>query len=259
MNVLCPFCDAFHWFDERVSSSKVGHPEFEACCAHGKVILSSFEVPPPALYNLFTAHTPQAKEFRQNIVQYNAALAFTSLGINIDRSVIGGGPPVFRIYGELKHLSGSLLPEQSVCPSYSQLYVYDPQAVYQYCVSRNGNLLLNTMAILQRTTLLDNNEYAPVFQHAYEVIHMYDAPNYTVRLCVLPGNDPQRYNLPMADEVAAILPGENTFQGDYRDIVLHFRPQYYHDVQDNCDHVRLFHINKGHSAYAPLHYVLLFP
>jgi len=30
MNILCPFCDALHWLDERVSSSRVGHPEFES-------------------------------------------------------------------------------------------------------------------------------------------------------------------------------------------------------------------------------------
>lgn len=109
MNICCPYCNALHWLDERISSSRIGHPEFRMCCGHGKVKLSVLRVPPSPLYNLFTADTHQAKEFRTNIVQYNAALAFTSLGVKVDHSIAGHGPPVFRIQGELRHLSGSLL------------------------------------------------------------------------------------------------------------------------------------------------------
>ena len=57
--------------------------------------LPPLRVPPAPLYNLFTADIPQAKEFRANIVQYNAALVFTSLGVKVDQSVLGHGPPVF--------------------------------------------------------------------------------------------------------------------------------------------------------------------
>ena len=63
MNVLCPFCHAFHWFDECVSSSRADHPEFASCCAHVKVKLAPLCVPPTNLYNLFMANTLQAKEF----------------------------------------------------------------------------------------------------------------------------------------------------------------------------------------------------
>ena len=244
--------------DERVSSSKIGHPEFGMCCGHGKIKLPSLRVPPQPLYNLFTGNTAQGREFRSNIVQYNAALAFTSLGVKVDDSVRGHGPPVFRIQGELRHLSGSLLPEESERPCYSQLYVYDPNMAYQHRVSRNENLSLNTMRILQRV-MWDYNTYTPIYQHAFEVLQMYDAPDYTVKLCVVPGHDPRRYNLPTANEVGVILPGEDIFQGDHRDIVIHLRPQYYHDPQDRRDHLQLSRISEGHAAYAPLHYVLLFP
>jgi len=149
MNIECPFCKAFHWLDEHVSSSTIYHPEFKRCCQHGKVKLDALRVPPVALFNLFVDDTPAGREFRKNIVQYNSALAFTSLGVNIDRSIFGRGPPVFRIHRELKHLSGSLLPESGSDPCYSQLYVYDPHAAYQFRVSRNGNLSMNTMAVLQ--------------------------------------------------------------------------------------------------------------
>ena len=75
-----------------------------------------------------------------------------------------------------------------------------------------------------------------------------------MKLCVLPDKDPRRYNAPTADEVAVVLPGDNAIRGDYRDIILHLRPQYY-----DGNYLRLQHINEGHPAYAPLYYVLLFP
>ena len=258
MNICCPFCNALHWIDERVSSSRVGHPEFQMCCAHGKVKLRPLRVPPPSLYDLFVENTPAAKEFRRNIVQYNSALAFTSLGVDVDRSVIGHGPPVFRIHGELRHFSGSLLPEEPDPPSYSQLYIVDPHEAYQRRIFRNENLSLNTTHMLQQL-MIDHNPYTPIYQHAYEILQFYDAPDYTVKLCVVPGHDPRRYNLPTADEVGVILPERNEFQGDFRDIIIHLRPQHYHSPNDNQLHIQLNRINEGHAAYAPLHYVVLFP
>ena len=228
------------------------------CCARGKVKLQPLRVPPSLLYNLFIGDTLQVKEFRTNIVQYNAALAFTSLGVKVDHSIVGHGPPVFRIQGELRHLSGSLLPEDSETPCYSQLYVYDPDMAYHCRLSRNENLSPSTMRTLQGI-MSDYNAYTPVYQHAYEVLRRYDAPDYTVKLCVVPGNDPRRYNLPTANEVGVILPRENTFQGDHRDIIIHLQPQHYYNQQDHRDHIQLHRISEGHPAYAPLHYVILFP
>ena len=114
------------------------------------------------------------------------------------------------------------------------------------------------MRILQ-DVMQNFNSYTPVYQHAYEVLQRFDAPDYTVKLCVAPGNDPRRYNLPTANEVGVILPGENVFQGDRRDIIIHLRPQHYHNQIDQHDHLQLHHISEGHATYSPLHYVLLFP
>ena len=258
MNILCWFCNALHWLDECVSSSRGGHPDFGTCCAHGKVMLPPLWVPLTPLYNLLMANTSQSKEFWLNIVQYNAALAFTSLGVKVDDSVIGHGPPVFRIHGELWHLSGSLLPEDTAHPCYLQLYIYDPHTAYQYWMSRNDNLSLNTMQILQHV-MSDYNAYAPIYRHAYEVLWLYNAPDYTVKLSVVPGHDLRCYNLPTADEVGVILPGENVFEGNRHDIVIHLWPQHYHNPDNDHDHLQLRCISEGHAAYTPLHYVLLFP
>ena len=258
MNIQCPHCNALHWTEERVSSSRIGQPEFQMCCAHGKVKLPSLRIPPAPLYNLYTGESHEAKEFRSNIVQYNAALAFTSMGVKVDQSLHGHGPPVFRIHGELKHLSGSLLSEEFHSPSYSQLYIFDPHEAYRYRVARNEDLSLNTMRILQQV-MIDCNPYTHIYRHSYEILRMYNAPDYTVKLCVAPGHDPRRYNLPSADEVGVILPEGHDFQGDFRDIILYLRPRYYSDGSDDRQHLQLDRINEGHTAYAPLHYVMLFP
>lgn len=114
------------------------------------------------------------------------------------------------------------------------------------------------MLVLQRV-MCDYNAYTPIYRHAHEILQIFNAPDYTVKLCVVPGNDPRRYNLPTADEVGVILPEQNDFQGDFRDIIIHLRPQHYHSTHDNQEHLQLHRINEGHAAYAPLHYVLLFP
>lgn len=95
MDIRCPDCHALHWLAESTLSSRPQRPEFEACCAHGKITLPLLSVPPLPLYDLYVNDTNNAKEFRENITQYNAALAFTSLGVNIDHSLTGRGPPVF--------------------------------------------------------------------------------------------------------------------------------------------------------------------
>ena len=46
-----------------------------------------------------------AASFFKDICSYNAAFAFTSVGVKIDQSVTGGsGPYAFKINGELHHL-----------------------------------------------------------------------------------------------------------------------------------------------------------
>lgn len=125
--------------------------------------------------------------------------------VKVDQSVVGL-PPVFRIHGELGHLSGSLLPEESVRPSYSQLpvYIFHPHEAYRNRVIRNENLSPNIMRSLQKL-MLDHNAYTPIYRNAYEILQIYNAPDYTVKLRVVPANGPRRYNLPTTDDVIIAL------------------------------------------------------
>ncbi|KDQ32939.1 hypothetical protein PLEOSDRAFT_1060636, partial [Pleurotus ostreatus PC15] len=263
MNIACPYCGALHWDAERTAKSRhFATPEFGACCNHGKVALPPLRYPPATLRALLEADDAAAREFRTNIRAYNAALAFTSLGVKTDDSInrdptnshrIRGGPTyVFRILGQLCHKSGVLEPAPGRAPSYAQLYLYDPQSALQQRMHRNNELRADTMGSLQ-SMLTTHNPYAAMFKHAFEVMREHgDVPDFEVRFRVdkaSRGIHPRRINAPTADEVAMVLPGDGTTT-DYRDIILRRRA-----VNGPC----LYRIHEGHPAYSPLHYVLLFP
>jgi len=248
MTVPCPFCGAYHWLREKVSNSSRLRPEFGTCCQRGHVDILLLPRPPSLLRHLFESDDRMSKNFREHIRQYNMSLAFTSLGVREDRSVNNRGGWVFRISGELCHLIGPLLPNDNVPPSYAQLYVYDPRSALDHRMRRNDNLQRNTMACLQ-IMLSINHRYANCFQHARDILDDYpDAPEAVVRLRVLPGQQSTVYAGPTSDEVAVILPGDGT-SPERRDIVL----------RERSDTNSLARIDDGHPAYAPLHYVLLFP
>jgi hypothetical protein len=63
-----------------------------------------------------------------------------------------------------------------------------------------------------------------------------------------PGLDPRLYNMPTADEVAAIRPGDGREGVRNRDIVL--------TTRQGGGFQRIY---ETHRAHAPLHYILLFP
>lgn len=251
MTVSCRHCGALHWMAEKLVNSSGNNPDFGKCCHHGKVRLPALRDPPPLIQELFLSGTDQAKNFRENIRQYNTTFAFTSLGVSQDRAVTTGpGPYVFRIHGELCHRAGSLLAAQGQDPAYAQLYIHDPRAALMQRQGRNENLRVDTLSALQ-TVLAQSHQYAGVYRHAFEVLR--DLPNpaedVSIRLRVASGRDPQRYNLLTADKIAVILPGDGATV-ENRDIILRLR---------NPPNQPLQRIYDTHPAYPSLHYVLLFP
>lgn len=249
MDILCSSCGALHWRAEMLSRSTAAAPRFGMCCNQGQVRLPSLLEPPPALRALFVGDNTQSKEFRLNIRQYNFALAFTSLGVNDCKTVNDRGGWVFKIAGQLYHRSGALTAAPGEAAKYSQLYVFDPAIALQQRMQRNDKLRHDTMETLQNI-LETSHHYAAIYKHAYEALADYgDVKDVSVRLRVMPGQDRRRYNLPSADEVAVILPGDGS-QSDKRDIILRKRMP---------EGLSLYRISDLHPAYEPLHYVLLFP
>jgi hypothetical protein len=251
MDVKCRWCGALHWIGERVSHSSVRNPVFPLCCNSGKVVISSLRRPPECLTNLLERSDGVGRDFRDNIWKYNRAFAFTSLQVAEDYSVNEHhrGPPVFRIQGELHHRGGPLAPDPDRLPSYAQLYFYDPVAALEHRRQQNSGLNSDTLRVLQ-DMLLAHHQYAPVYQHAHEILRHYNTDDdISISLRLAPGHDRRRFNLPTADEVAVILPGvdgESPHQSQ-RDIILQQRGGGLQIISDL------------HPAYVPLYYVLLFP
>jgi hypothetical protein len=133
MSVICPDCGAYHWSAESLSATG-GVLYFGMCCFSGKVLPCHLQDIPIELHHLYFGMDDLAKEFQRNIRTYNNALAFTSVGqdaysrLQIDNSVNDGhGPWLYKIKGELHHITGTLLPPPGQPPMYSQLYIHDPE------------------------------------------------------------------------------------------------------------------------------------
>ena len=185
MDRVCPHCGALHWLLERStgSGSSNANPLFTMCCNRGDIELPPVAPPPEQLSSFFTLATPQADRFRQHIRQYNAALAFTSLGVEVDNTINegGGGPPTFRIHGELCHQLGSLLPRNGNRPVYAQLYIYDPHEALEHRMQRNATLDPIIMECLQ-TLILTHHRWARIFKQALDVFKESQCENVSIQL-----------------------------------------------------------------------------
>jgi len=218
------------------------------CCLQGQVSLPPFPPWPPELRQAYTD-----RDFVSKIRQYNSALALTSVSINIeDRAVQGSGPNAFRIHGSLHHLMGSLIPPEGLQPSYAQLYIYDPEEATNIRTSRRGNEGLNRDTLRTLHDMLYRcHPYASLYKQAYQVMREKPPEQHTdvrARIHFQQGTDGRRYNLPTANEIAVIIPGDGSEEvSDKRDIVLRLQGG------------QLQRISQLSHAYSTLHYVLLFP
>ena len=252
MNDLCPKCGALHFASERLSRSTINEPKFEMCCLSGQVVLPKFPPAPRELRELFDGTSPYSLDFKTNIHQYNAAFAFTSLGVKVDQSVTAGsGPYSFRISSELHHLSGSLLPVQGHNPVFAQIYIHDPAEQLAQREGNNRNLTPAVMRIIQGA-INQSHPHIHLLRQAYEIMRQIPAEEQhtvAIQLRAERHQDLRRYNLPTAnDEVAAIIPGDGSEErSDHCDIVLRLRGG------------GLQRISHLHPSYSTLHYVLLFP
>ncbi|XP_052200448.1 uncharacterized protein LOC127806909 isoform X1 [Diospyros lotus] len=250
MDVLCPYCSALHWMDEKLTKSSMKRPLFGTCCLEGKVRLPLLITPPPPLQALYDGNNDQSKSFRSYTRVYNAANAFTSLGATLDPRVLSGkGPTSFTIHGELRHRTGSLQPQPGQDASYAQLYIYDPDSALEIRNRRNPILRRDVLKTIQ-DNLLQVNAFVDKFRQAHVILHQLDSAGHNIpaHLHYNSRTDRRRYNLPTADEIAIVIPGDGTEASGMRDIILHFR-----------GNNELMQINECHPAYFPLHYVLLFP
>ncbi|RID45967.1 hypothetical protein BRARA_I02661, partial [Brassica rapa] len=192
------------WTSESTATDpRTGEPTFTLCCNHGQIKLPPINQPPALLEKLL-----QTRWFRDTIRVYNSVLAFTSVGMKMDYSVVHApGPYTIRIQGQTHHRIGSLLPRQGCLPEYLQLYIFDTanelknrlNAMGQ--ASAEGNLDESTLALLIEM-IDENNCLAKIFRRArdhYESV----GSEFTIRLVQDKGKG-KEYNLPTTSEVAGM-------------------------------------------------------
>lgn len=92
-----------------------------------------------------------------------------------------------------------------------------------------------------------HNVLARVFRRVRDYIDSNETTNLSVRLFRGRGKDPRTYNLPTADEVAALIVGDFDDLECGRDIVVRMNDGF------------LTKLHETHVAYIPLQYPLLFP
>jgi hypothetical protein len=275
MNIVCAFCGALMWLEERASGSSMRNPKFQMCCSKGKSIIENLKPTPAPISTLLTGTDNRSKEFRNNIRSYNSSLSFSSMGVKLDHRLanMNTGNYTFRIQGSPYHLIGSAMPEQGDQPKFAQIYFYDVEHELDNRARIFSDMNRATLAELQ-SMMHTLNPFVAHFKMMKEVaqtirrergINNNDENNGgtidaldSVRLVFRAEGAPdrRRYNAPTTstDVGAVIVGGEGDSDNAIatkRDIVVHMKGS------DNNN--RLTHISELNQFYDPLHYVLIHP
>jgi hypothetical protein len=245
MTTMYGKCSTLHFLGKHAASSACANLQFTLCYVQGKVTLPPLAPPPEPFKRLLTGKETYAKDFRQHIRSYNNALTFTIVGANLDTNVAQPGNYTYRLRDELYHRMGNLFPQPSEVRKFIQLYISDAHVKLDGQMGNFGGLNKDTMQSLQ-TMLHGCNPYAIIYQTAAERLQG-GAIELSLRLVNDHRTNLRRYNVPIVDEVGTLMVGGDVDEVDACDIVVRSTNGYFQ------------HVSPLHSAYVPLHYVLLFP
>ncbi|KAK1401335.1 hypothetical protein POM88_000940 [Heracleum sosnowskyi] len=154
---------------------------------HGKVKLPYLEETPPELKRLLDGTDELSRSFQKNYRMYNTAFSFTSTGGEIDnRYNHGGGPFVYRIFGDYYHQIGSLYPVDGEKPVYSQIYMFDNQQEIESRINFPYNDdILDVRIIETLTEMMEReNEVVKMFHDARQRFSSVDCTPSNLRLIV---------------------------------------------------------------------------
>jgi len=216
----CATCDALYFKTEcsRTSSSADG-VRFTLCCSGGKTSnIPRINLPGGILKEMFAsdATTRAAKDFREQIRRYNAAMGFVSFsdpGSEAAASPTAGrGPPVYVLHGQVYHAVSTLYPSQGGQPKYGQLYIYDPHEASQRRTAVDPGLDRDVLEKLHKLLLRCRNPYVQWYQHMHEkcqqLIRSGDDSTVVLRFRSGTVPDPRRYNEPTGGDIAAVYTGD---------------------------------------------------
>ncbi|WVZ59158.1 hypothetical protein U9M48_009350, partial [Paspalum notatum var. saurae] len=250
----CPHCSAIFWYHERVQSrSTRSDIIYTGCCHEGRVSLPTQRPLPQLLQDLIRFDGgPRSNAFMRLIRQYNSLFAFTSLGVDVDKSInTGNGPYVFRINGVVHHRIGSLIPPSGRRPEYAQLYIYDTSNEVQNRLdifSDEGQGQPDPQIVSALIDMLnENNPLVQKFRMARDRLLSPSAPEIAIKLVGKVDVPGDRFSLPAAPELAGLLIGGLSLDVSSFDIV----------VESHSSHLK--HVSPIHPSLMALQYPLLFP
>ena len=96
--------------------------------SQGKVVIPGLtSSSPELLMNLLMATDSRGRAFGVHIRAYNSALAFASLGVNLDKVLASArcGMYTLLIHGGVHHYIGLLIPRAGEVASFAQIYIHD--------------------------------------------------------------------------------------------------------------------------------------
>jgi len=181
---------------------------------------------------------------------YNNAFAFTSICAKIDEELAKAlrGGFTFRAHGALYHRVSTLHPPPGVAPSFAQLYVFDTEdEQFQRRRAAFTGLCDEVLREVQ-TVLHALHPHVLAFKSNAERIRNDPSVSLRLQLVERQCNDPRRYNLPSAHEIAALIPIDDVSESGRRCIVL-----------ENREGSDLHFIDEADSMHLSLRYPLIYP
>ena len=164
-----------------------------------------------------------SKNFRDHILNYNSAMAFASLKVNVDVSARAGGPYTYRIHGNVYTLTSNL--KSSGHPVFSQLFVVDSQTALNERMGRRENekCRSDVMELLDEQ-IRQSNPYAAAYKNLKEV-EAANGPCADLQLVFKKdaSKDARRYNEPTTNEVSVVFVGPDGMPPEEIDFVVHLK------------------------------------
>ncbi len=242
-DVSCPSCDALHFEGEKNYKKK-----FSGCCGSGQITLTPLKEYPSEFKLWITDPAEKDKKFKDNLRKYNNAFAFASFGYQSVK--FSTGPQAFVIHGQIYHLTSQSL-ESEEKPVYAQLYMLDPEFATQERLHNEHNKdCREDIFEAINTILYDISPFAQAYSMMKDVLKEKGNEDHCVKMYITKDRqcDLRRYNLPVANEVAAVFVSEDGEPPFDRDIAIHQKSdsvtQHLSIISPNCD---------------PMIYPLLFP
>lgn len=204
MNSICQYCRAIRFKEEHDGS----------CCEHGQVAAPPLKPYPREFMELLIGDGNWAQNFHDHIRNYNSAMAFMSIGAQLEVPP-GHGPFYYRIHGQIYHNVHVLHLDEGEAAKYGQLYILASATAPQERMGHPSNRECSPDIMRALDKVLHHiNPYANAFKHIHEVEKEEATrsaqdnrelrPMRMIFASAIPDSDPRRYNAPSASEIAAV-------------------------------------------------------